>query len=74
MNIGNRNLFVTSFKCGVEEKQMDRETLEYWLLILSPTLTCLENLGMSLILSPFLKRASILQLVFVIQLGKKLVK
>lgn len=74
MTIGNRNLFVTSFKCGMEEKQMDRETLEYWLLILSPTLTCLENLDKPLILSPFLKRTSVLQLVFVIQLGEKLVK
>lgn len=36
MNVRNRNLFVTNPKCGVEEKQMDRETLEYWLLILFP--------------------------------------
>lgn len=36
MNVRNRNLFVTNPKCGVEEKQMDREALEYWLLILFP--------------------------------------
>lgn len=29
MDVGNRNLFVTNSECGVEEKQMDRETMEY---------------------------------------------
>lgn len=44
MDVGNRNLFVTNSECGVEEKQMDRETMEYWLLSLFPNLTCLKPL------------------------------
>lgn len=43
MRTGNKNLFVTNSNV-VCKKQMDGETLEYWPLVLFPTLTCLKPL------------------------------
>lgn len=74
MDVGNRNLFVTNSECGVEEKQMDRETMEYQLLSRFPNLTCLNPLDKPFNSFQLFKRASTLYLVSVIQFEKLLIK